>query len=293
MKLMQHHTIAGGGGVQLHVVETGNRSGRPILFIHGWSQTHLSWSRQLHSRLGETLRLVAMDLRGHGDSDKPPDAYGDSQHWADDVQAVINELELDRPILTGWSYGGLVVNDYVRHHGEELLGGIHYVGAATDLGIETSYKFLGAAWDGLLPGQDGSASGTVFSDDAVEAAAAMRTFVRRCVAAPLPLDEESMMLGFNLMCPPHVRLALFSRALQNDAVLEMIRLPVLVSHGEADEVIDVQTARHIASHIPQANVSVYERVGHAPFWEDADRFNREVLEFAAATDNMAAVSRAV
>lgn len=280
---MRYHNIVGGAGVRLRAVETGNPSGPAILFIHGWSQSHLSWLRQLSSRLSETFRLVAIDLRGHGDSDKPRDAYGASELWADDIQAVIEALSLERPILSGWSYGGLVINDYVRHHGQEQLGGIHYVDAATDLGIETSYDFLGAAWNGLLPGQDGSVSGTVFSEDAAEAAPAMRTFLRGCFSAPLPIEEEMLMLGFNLACPPHVRLELFSRTLQNDAVLEMLRVPVLISHGDADVVIDIQTARHIASRVRHATVSVYDGVGHAPFWEAADRFNRELAEFAGSS----------
>ena len=65
---MKSHTIRGGGGVPLHIVETGDRSRRSILFLHGFSQNSLSWSRQLDSDLAQTHRLVAMDLRGHGRS---------------------------------------------------------------------------------------------------------------------------------------------------------------------------------------------------------------------------------
>ena len=73
------HQVSGGGGVQLHVEETGNRSGQPVLFIHGLSQSGLAWHRQLHSELARDLRLVALDLRGHGESERPADAYGDSR----------------------------------------------------------------------------------------------------------------------------------------------------------------------------------------------------------------------
>ena len=79
---MKHHRITG-GGTQLHVAETGNPDGRPILFIHGFSQCSLSWGRQLSSDLADDDRLIAMDLRGHGQSDKPRDAYGESKLWAD------------------------------------------------------------------------------------------------------------------------------------------------------------------------------------------------------------------
>jgi len=102
---MKHHTIAGGGWIQRHVVETGNPSGRPILFIHGISQCWLTWSRQLNSELRDRYRLVAMDMRGHGLSEMPRDAYADSQLWADDINAVLQALKLDRPVLCGWSYG--------------------------------------------------------------------------------------------------------------------------------------------------------------------------------------------
>ena len=54
-----------------------------------------------------------MDLRGHGLSDKPRDAYGDSRLWADDVASIIDALNLDRPVLSGWSYGPLVTMDVV------------------------------------------------------------------------------------------------------------------------------------------------------------------------------------
>ena len=58
---MHTHRIIGGGGTQLHVIETGNPKGRPILFIHGFSQCWLAWSRQLKSDLADDYRLIAMD----------------------------------------------------------------------------------------------------------------------------------------------------------------------------------------------------------------------------------------
>ena len=100
---MKSHKITGGGGIQLHLVETGKSTGRPILFIHGFSQCWLAWSRQMSSDLAADYRLVAMDMRGHGLSDKPPEGYTDSRLWADDVNSSIQALRLDHPILCGWS----------------------------------------------------------------------------------------------------------------------------------------------------------------------------------------------
>jgi pimeloyl-ACP methyl ester carboxylesterase len=271
---MKHHTVRGGGSVSLHVVETGNEAGPPIVFLHGWSLSHAAWNRQLTApSLGERFRLIALDLRGHGDSEKPLDAYGDSRAWADDVAAVLDALALRPAVLCGWSYGGYAIADYARHHGQGRLAGVVYAGAATDMGGSLGYKFLGSGWDGVLPG--------AFSDGAEEAANVMRTFVRNCSAAKLPFAEEIAALGIALSVPPRVRKALFARRLRNDDLLESLAVPALVAHGDADAIVDIETGRHIAALVPGAALSVYAGIGHAPFWEDAERFNRELFRFAA------------
>ena len=131
---MHTYRVTGGGGLKLHVQETGNPHGKPILFIHGFSQCRLAWNKQLPSDLAHDFRLVAMDVRGHGWSEKPRDAYGDSQLWADDVHAVIRTLGLDHPVLSGWSYGGIMMLDYVHAYGEDQIAGTNWVGGGLSAG---------------------------------------------------------------------------------------------------------------------------------------------------------------
>jgi pimeloyl-ACP methyl ester carboxylesterase len=271
---MRTHTVAGGGGCQLHVEEAGNPEGRPILFIHGFSQSRLSWSRQLHSDLTEDFRLVALDNRGHGLSDKPRDAYGDSKLWADDIQAIITSLDLDRPILSGWSYGGVIICDYVRVYGEDRIGGINLVAAASKLGTDQALSVLTPEFLALVPG--------FFSNDAMESIGALEALLRLVfVEPPTPTDLYAM-LGFNAIVPPYVREALFSRSLENDDLLAQLRKPVLITHGQSDAIVLPAAAEQHAAAIPQARLSLYPNVGHAPFWEAAARFNRELRELAAA-----------
>ena len=277
---MKQSNVTAPDGTRLCTVESGARDGLPILFIHGWSQSHLSWSRQMESSLADHFRVVAFDLRGHGASDKPTNGYAESTTWAQDVQAVIEALSLERPLLVGWSYGGLILNDYVRQQGEGGIAGLCYVGAATDLGVATSYPFLGSTWNGLMPQEPASVAGTVFTEDAEEIAKAMRLFVRGCFAEPPSPTDEAMMLGVNLECPSRVRAALFNRAVQNDDLLPNLSVPVLVIHGTADEVVRVETGRHIAQQVPHARIIELPGLGHAPFWEDSEAFNRELGTFA-------------
>ena len=100
---MQTHTIEGGRSLRLHVREWGDPQGPAIFLIHGWSQNHLSWKHQFESDLADEFRLVALDNRGHGMSEKPleEENYTDERLWADDVAALISALDLDRPVLVG------------------------------------------------------------------------------------------------------------------------------------------------------------------------------------------------
>src|SRR4051812_17776868 len=149
---MEDHWITGGGGIRLHLVETGNARTQPILFIHGFSQCWLSWRRQMSSDLADDFRLVAMDIRGHGLSDKPREGYGDSKLWADDINAAIQALRLDQPVLVGWSYGPLIILDYIRHYGEDGISGINFIGGITKLGSDEATAVLGPDFLSLVPG---------------------------------------------------------------------------------------------------------------------------------------------
>ena len=269
---MKHHAIAGGGGCLLHLVETGNPHGQAILFLHGFSQCSLAWGRQLSSELAADHRLIAMDLRGHGSSDKPRDAYSDSRLWADDVNAAIRELDLEQPILCGWSYGPLVILDYVRHYGDAAIGGIHFVDGITKLGSDEALSVLAPEFLALVPG--------FFSSDAEESARSLTSLLRMCFAQEPTASDLYTMLGYNVAVPPFVRQALFSRAFDNDDLLRTLGKPVLVTHGAADAIVRLTVLDQYRERVSHAQIHIMPDVGHAPFWDDAMSFNRRLAQFA-------------
>jgi pimeloyl-ACP methyl ester carboxylesterase len=268
---MKHHQITGGGGIKLHVVETGNSQGHPLLFIHGFSQCWLAWSRQLNSNLAEDYRLVAMDLRGHGLSEKPRDAYSDSQLWADDVQAVIESLNLQQPVLCGWSYGPLVMLDYIRHYGEDRLGALHFVGGITKLGSDAALAVLTPEFLNLVPG--------FFSTDVEASAQSLEALLRLCLIEEPSPEELYLMLGYNLSVPPFVRQALLSRSFDNDDLLPKIRRPVLITQGADDAAVKAEIVEQHKKGLPHAQIHLMDGAGHAPFWEDAPAFNQQLRTF--------------
>lgn len=270
---MQVHTVEGGGGLRLHVREWGNPRGAAIFLIHGWSQNYLSWKHQFESDLADEFRLVALDNRGHGMSEKPLEAenYTDERLWADDVAAVISALGLERPVLAGWSYGGYIISDYVRAHGEGSIAGINYVAGAI---------MLNENLDHIGPGFVDNVGGAT-AEDLPTNIAAMRSFVRACSAEPMSEEDWEEALCYNIVVPPQVRGAMvLSRRMNSDDVLSKMTVPVLVTHGDRDTVVLPSMGEHVLEVCPTAEASWYEGVGHAPFLEDPERFNRELADFA-------------
>jgi pimeloyl-ACP methyl ester carboxylesterase len=268
---MTTHSVLGGAGHKLHVEETGNGDGKSLLFIHGFSQSRLAWRKQMESELARDFRLVAMDIRGHGLSDKPRDAYGDSALWAQDVHAVITTLGLHQPILVGWSYGGVIMSDYLSVFGDSAIAATQWVGAVSRLGEPlVAPGFLGRDFLELVPG--------FFSEEVNDSVTTLQRFLRLCVHEELSAEDFYFTLGYNTIVPPYVREGLFARTVNHDAVVQATRKPVSLVYGEADQIVSPRMCTHLETLVPTAAVATYANVGHMPFWEAPERFNRELAD---------------
>ena len=190
--------------------------------------------------------------------------------WADDVRALIHTLSLDRPVLCGWSYGPLVILDYIRHYGEDGLGGISFVGGISKLGSNEAMAVLSPEIRSLVPG--------FFASDAGQRSES------RIAGAPVfarepNADDLYLMLGYNVSVPPYVRQALFSRSFDNDDVMANIRTPVLLEHGAEDAVVSPEVVDQHKAAMPHAQIRVMANAGHAAFWDDASTYNQHLREF--------------
>jgi non-heme chloroperoxidase len=260
-------------GLTISAQEYGNPNGPGIVFIHGFSQSNLSWMRQTGSDLTKDFHIVTYDLRGHGNSDKPLEAarYRDSKAWGDEVQAVIDAAGLKRPVLVGWSYAGRVISDYVATHGAGGISGIDFV----DASIKFIPEYVG---DNLknLP--------LMASEDMLTNINATRVFLHGCFSKQPSAEDFETMLAFNMMVPPKVRAGLSGRPLDATEIMSKLSIPVLVSHGAEDKNAKVETAKYTASVIPGAKLSIYDGTGHSPFYEDAPRFNSELAALVRAAN---------
>jgi pimeloyl-ACP methyl ester carboxylesterase len=276
-------TVKGHGEVPLIVVQAGNTSGPAILFIHGYSQSYLSWEKQLQDpALLKDFHLIAFDLRGHGASAKPSDpvAYG-SEAWGGDVNAVIAATGGRKPVLVPWSYGGPVTMSYVRHYGVGGIAGINFVAAGTALGGRNPPPDMN---DVALKERMGRFM-AMTSPDTVANLAATKWFVGGLTAKPLPAVEVETILMYNMLTPGYVRGAMFQFQPDNKDLQGKVTVPVLITHGDADGVVPYQTSVDNHRLIPGSTLSTYKDIGHAPFLEDPARFNRELAAFVRTAND--------
>jgi non-heme chloroperoxidase len=261
-------TVTGATGVRLAVHLAGPEDAPPILLLHGWAQSGAVWRRQLTGPLAQRFRLIAPDLRGHGDSDVPATGYDCGAEWAADVAALL--AFAGRPaVLLGWSYGGLVLTDYLRVHGTAGVAGIVLAGAITEIGRGHPGGKVGPLMRAALP--------DALTADRGERA--MTAFVTGMAGGrPSALAEE--LIAASLRVPAPVRAALFDRDVDSAAVLAAVDVPALVLHGRADAVVDPAAAEYAAGLLPDVRTRWLDGVGHLPFAERAAEFDTALTEFA-------------
>jgi pimeloyl-ACP methyl ester carboxylesterase len=143
-------------GVKIHYLIAGK--GSPVVLIHGlYSSAQLNW--QLPGILGHLARdhqVIALDLPGHGRSDKPDKAEAYGVQMADDVALLLDHLKIEKAHVVGYSLGGMVAAKFMTRHSDRVLsvtlGGMGWLRDGSLL-----QKF----WDGLPANNTGSPPGVM------------------------------------------------------------------------------------------------------------------------------------
>jgi non-heme chloroperoxidase len=263
-------TLVTPDGVEIVLEQAGHRAGAEIVFIHGFSVSRLCWTKQLRGELARDFRMVAYDLRGHGESARPSDPafYREGHRWAGELAAVIEAAKMRKPVLVAWSYAGRIVADYLRHFGTTPIAGLNIVGAKTNSDPAFNAPLMAPHQRAMTSGDlETNVRGTI-------------AFVEAC-ALQWDAADFAQQLAAAMVVPPYVRAALQGRPLDADGLYRAIDIPVLFSHGAHDPIAPLAAARHGHAITPQSQLSIYDGAGHAPFMEASARFNRELADFVA------------
>jgi non-heme chloroperoxidase len=112
-------------------------TGQPVVFSHGWPLNGDAWDDQVFFVASHGYRAIAHDRRGHGRSSQPWDG-NDMDHYADDLAALLEALDLREAALVGHSTGGGEVAHYIGRHGTDRLAKAVLVGAVPPLMLKTA-----------------------------------------------------------------------------------------------------------------------------------------------------------
>ncbi|AIO69691.1 alpha/beta fold hydrolase [Burkholderia oklahomensis] len=256
-------------GVKLAVQESGNPNGPPVILIHGLLGGRLNWDAQVRSPELREYRIITYDLRGHGLSDKPSGAepYHDGRRWGDDLAAVIKGSHARKPVVVGWSLGGVVISNYLAMHGDHDIAGAVYVDGVVE----------------LAPGQivdHPEVRRDMNSPDLKTHLDGERAFVGLCFNRRPDADTFGLLLAEAAMASWDMQKEVPTMTVFAAEGLGKARVPLLFIYGGRDALVDTHAtlARAIALN-PRIASKVYAESGHAPFIEEPGRFNRDLAEF--------------
>jgi non-heme chloroperoxidase len=269
-------TVTTKDGLEIFYKDWG--TGQPIVFSHGWPLSADDWDPQMLFFLGKGFRVVAHDRRGHGRSTQTGSGH-DMDHYADDLAAVVEHLDLRNAVHVGHSTGGGEVVHYMARHGESRAAKAALISAVPPLMVKT------AANPGGLPKE-------VFDDLQAQLAANRAKFYYDLPAGPFygfnrpgvePIQgliwnwwRQGMMGGAKAH---YDGIVVFS---QTDFTedLKKIKLPVLVMHSEDDQIVPYADAGPLSAKLLRnGTLKTYQGFPHGMITTQADTINADLLAF--------------
>ena len=272
-------TITTGNGTDIYFKDWGE--GQPIVFSHGWPLSADDWDASMLFFLQHGYRVIAHDRRGHGRSSQVSDGH-DMDHYADDLAALTEYLDLKGAIHVGHSTGGGEVAHYIARHGDGRVAKAAILSAVPPLMVQT------AANPGGLPK-------SVFDDLQAQLAANRSKFYWDFASGPfygfnrpgadvsqptiLNWWRQGMMGGAKAH---HDGVVAFS---QTDFTedLTKITVPVLVMHGDDDQIVPyADSAPLSAKLLKNSTLKTYKGFPHGMPTTQAETINADLLEFFRA-----------
>ena len=262
-------------------------SGQPIVFSHGWPLSADDWDTQMLFFLKHGYRVIAHDRRGHGRSSQTGDGH-DMDHYADDLAALTEHLNLKDAIHVGHSTGGGEVVRYLGRHGESRVAKAAILSAVPPLMVKTAANPNG------LPKQ-------VFDDLQAQLAASRTKFYYDLASGPFygynrPGAKASEVVIRNwwrqgMMGGAKVHYDGIVAFSQTDFTedLKKITVPVLVMHGDDDQIVPyADSAPLSAKLLKNGTLKTYKGFPHGMPTTEAETINNDLLAFFEAAAQAAA-----
>ena len=271
-------TITTKDGTEIYYKDWG--SGQPIVFHHGWPLSSDDWDAQMLYFLGKGYRVIAHDRRGHGRSAHVGEGH-DMDHYADDVAAMVEHLDLKNTIHVGHSTGGGEVAHYVARHGQRSgrVARLVLIGAVPPIMVKT-------------PSNPGGLPIEVFDDFRKQLAANRAQFYLDVASGPFYGFNRPGAKVLQGVIQNWWRQGMIGAAKAHyDGIkafsetdftedLKSINLPTLVMHGEDDQIVPIANSALLSVKLlKKGTLKVYEKYPHGMATVHADVINADMLAF--------------
>ena len=258
-------------------------SGQPIVFHHGWPLSGDDWDAQMLFFLGQGYRVIAHDRRGHGRSAQV-DGGHDMDHYAADVAALAEHLDLRDAIHVGHSTGGGEAARYVARHGQGRVARLVLISAVPPQMLKTSKNPGGLpmeAFDGLRAAL--AANRSRFYREL--ASGPFYGFNRPGATPDTAIVDNWWRQGMMGGARAHYEgIKAFSETDFSDD-LAAIDVPTLVMHGDDDQVVPIaDSALLSAKLLKRGSLKVYPGLSHGMLTVNADVIDRDMLAFFRGPD---------
>jgi len=256
---VREHEVRLPSGIRLHYIEQGPASGPAILLLHGYSDSSGSWGLVM-PMLPPEIRVVALDQRGHGFSDRPEGAYT-VDDFATDALDAMDALHIASATVVGHSMGSFVARR-VAERAPDRVAHLVLLGSAPTADNAVVREVLHAV--------------NALSDPVDPAF--VREFQLSTAAKPVPPAFMAARIVNSQNMPAHVWKSALGSLVGYRPSTNII-CPTLVIGGDADGVFSKEEQAALAREIPGAMLDLEPGIGHALNWEDPARFVASLLRF--------------
>ncbi len=266
---MPYQTV---NGIQIYYEEQGK--GEPLMLINGLSFPMDLWFAQIEE-LSKDFRVIALDNRGIGRTDKPDEEYS-IPLMASDAVGLLKALDIHRSHLAGLSMGGFIAQEIALTYPDKVN---RLILIATGMGGTKSLELGRPFWEKAAAAIQGLPPEQMYRIDFTLMTAA--GFAGRNPA----LLKKAVGLRMQNPQPLHAFIRQFAAAHVfdiNDRVQNMTQ-PALIILGKDDPIFPISLAEDYQKALPEAKMIVYENCGHAVLLEKADQLSRDMREFLKGT----------
>lgn len=265
-------------GVRMFFKDWGPKNAQPLVFHHGWPLSADDWDAQMLFFVQKGFRVVAHDRRGHGRSTQVSDGH-DMDHYAADVSAVVEHLDLRNAVHIGHSTGGGEAARYVARHGASRTAKLVLIGAVPPIMVKTASNPGGLpleVFDGFRAAL--AANRAQFYLDV--ASGPFYGYNRPGAKASQGIIQNWWRQGMMGSAKAHYEgIKAFSETDFTED-LKAINVPTLVMHGDDDQIVPIaDSALLSAKLLKKGTLKVYEKFGHGMCTVNADVINADLLAF--------------